>query len=128
VAVHLRDVVAAAEQTFGGSLKERERHRGLGGMGGAQAPLAITMTDAVALIAQWEEWRIDKLWRPRYLDNKVRQTRARLALEAGRKVGLSPSSLCNAVPLLKDDRNVTASRHPAPPDLRADPLTRLLAA
>ena len=32
---------------------------GLGGMGGAQ-PLAITMNEGVALIAEVEEWRIDK--------------------------------------------------------------------
>jgi urocanate hydratase len=38
-------------------------------MGGAQ-PLAITMNDGVALIAEVEEWRIDKRIETRYLDEK----------------------------------------------------------
>src|SRR6195952_5697632 len=42
---------------------------GLGGMGGAQ-PLAITMNGGVALIAEVEEWRIDKRIETRYLDEK----------------------------------------------------------
>lgn len=42
---------------------------GLGGMGGAQ-PLAITMNEGVALIAEVEEWRIDKRIETRYLDEK----------------------------------------------------------
>jgi urocanate hydratase len=43
---------------------------GLGGMGGAQ-PLAITMNEGVALIAEVEEWRIDKRLETRYLDIKM---------------------------------------------------------
>jgi urocanate hydratase len=43
---------------------------GLGGMGGAQ-PLAITMNEGVALIAEVEEWRIDKRIETRYLDEKI---------------------------------------------------------
>src|SRR6186713_650578 len=42
---------------------------GLGGMGGAQ-PLAITMNEGVALVAEVEEWRIDKRIGTRYLDEK----------------------------------------------------------
>ncbi len=42
---------------------------GLGGMGGAQ-PLAITMNEGVALIAEVEEWRIDKRIATKYLDEK----------------------------------------------------------
>ncbi len=42
---------------------------GLGGMGGAQ-PLAITMNGGVALIAEVEEWRIDKRIETKYLDEK----------------------------------------------------------
>ncbi len=42
---------------------------GLGGMGGAQ-PLAITMNEGVALIAEVEEWRIDKRIETKYLDEK----------------------------------------------------------
>ena len=40
---------------------------GLGGMGGAQ-PLAITMNEGVALIAEMEEWRVKKRLETRYLD------------------------------------------------------------
>lgn len=40
---------------------------GLGGMGGAQ-PLAITMNDGVALIAEVEQWRIQKRIETKYLD------------------------------------------------------------
>ena len=43
---------------------------GLGGMGGAQ-PLAITMNEGVALIAEVEEWRIDKRIETKYLDEKI---------------------------------------------------------
>ena len=42
---------------------------GLGGMGGAQ-PLAITMNEGVALIAEVEEWRIEKRIETKYLDEK----------------------------------------------------------
>ena len=42
---------------------------GLGGMGGAQ-PLAITMNEGVALIAEVEESRIDKRIQTKYLDEK----------------------------------------------------------
>ena len=40
---------------------------GLGGMGGAQ-PLAITMNEGTALVAEVEEWRIAKRIETRYLD------------------------------------------------------------
>ena len=51
---------AAANKHFGGSLKGTLNvTAGLGGMGGAQ-PLAITMNEGVALVAEVEEWRIDK--------------------------------------------------------------------
>jgi urocanate hydratase len=42
---------------------------GLGGMGGAQ-PLSVTMCDGVSLIAEVEEWRIDKRLETKYLDVK----------------------------------------------------------
>lgn len=61
---------AAADKHFGGSLQGTLNvTAGLGGMGGAQ-PLAITMNDGVALIAEVEEWRIDKRIQTRYLDEK----------------------------------------------------------
>src|SRR5215212_10088069 len=62
---------AAAEKHFGGSLKGTLNvTAGLGGMGGAQ-PLAITMNEGVALIAEVEEWRIDKRLETKYLDEKI---------------------------------------------------------
>ena len=61
---------AAADKHFGGTLKGTLNvTAGLGGMGGAQ-PLAITMNEGVALIAEVEEWRIDKRLETRYFDEK----------------------------------------------------------
>ena len=62
---------AAAAKHFGGSLKGTLNvTAGLGGMGGAQ-PLAITMNGGVALVAEVEEWRIDKRIETKYLDIKI---------------------------------------------------------
>lgn len=62
---------AIADKHFGGSLRHTLNvTAGLGGMGGAQ-PLAITMNGGVALIAEVEEWRIDKRLETRYLDEKA---------------------------------------------------------
>src|SRR6476469_1691226 len=62
---------AAADKHFGGSLKGTLNvTAGLGGMGGAQ-PLSITMNEGVALIAEVEEWRIDKRLDTKYLDEKI---------------------------------------------------------
>src|SRR3989440_5328458 len=59
---------AAANKHFGGSLKGTLNvSAGLGGMGGAQ-PLAITMNEGVALIAEVEKWRIEKRLETKYLD------------------------------------------------------------
>src|SRR5215211_7523684 len=61
---------AAATKHFGGSLRGTLHvTAGLGGMGGAQ-PLAITMNEGVALIAEVEEWRINKRLETKYLDEK----------------------------------------------------------
>src|SRR5262249_51347939 len=61
---------AIANNHFNGSLEGTLNvSAGLGGMGGAQ-PLAITMNEGVALIAEVEEWRIDKRLETRYLDEK----------------------------------------------------------
>ena len=75
---------------------------GLGGMGGAQ-PLAITMNCGVALIAEVEEWRIDKRIETKYLDEKY--TSIDEAINAAihyRREGIAKSIgvLCNAVHLL----------------------------
>src|SRR6478672_6213555 len=59
---------AIANKHFGGSLKGTLNvTAGLGGMGGAQ-PLAITMNEGVALIAEVEWWRIEKRLETKYLD------------------------------------------------------------
>src|SRR5213075_884028 len=61
---------AIADKHFGGTLRGTLNvTAGLGGMGGAQ-PLAITMNEGVALIAEVEEWRIDKRLATKYLDEK----------------------------------------------------------
>jgi urocanate hydratase len=94
---------AIANKHFGGSLKHTLNvTAGLGGMGGAQ-PLAITMNEGVALVAEVEEWRIDKRIETRYLDEK--HTSIDDAINAAmhyRKTGEAKSIgvLCNAVHLL----------------------------
>lgn len=95
---------AIANMHFGGTLKGTLNvTAGLGGMGGAQ-PLAITMNEGVALIAEVEGWRIDKRIETRYLDEKY--TSIDLAIEkalAYKKEGIAKSIgvECNAVALLE---------------------------
>src|SRR5690242_15166724 len=95
---------AAAAKHFGGSLRGTLNvTAGLGGMGGAQ-PLAITMNGGVALIAEVEEWRIDKRVETKYLDIKVRDIDAAIDRAIGaKKKGetISIGVLCNAVHLLE---------------------------
>lgn len=94
---------AIANKHFGGTLKGTLNvTAGLGGMGGAQ-PLAITMNEGVALIAEVEEWRIDKRIETKYLDEKY--TSIDEAINAAvhyRKEGIARSIgvVCNAVHLL----------------------------
>lgn len=83
---------------------------GLGGMGGAQ-PLAITMNEGVALIAEVEEWRIDKRLETKYLDEKIIDIDE--AIDQGLRYkaegkGKSIGVLCNAVHLLERlvERNI----------------------
>jgi urocanate hydratase len=95
---------AVAAKNFNGSLRGTLNvSAGLGGMGGAQ-PLAITMNGGVALIAEVEEWRIDKRLETRYLDIKILDIDAAIdrALEA-RRTGevISIAVCCNAVHLLE---------------------------
>jgi urocanate hydratase len=76
---------------------------GLGGMGGAQ-PLAITMNEGVALIAEVEEWRIDKRIETKYLDEKY--TDINKAIDKAQEYKAQGTSksigvLCNAVELLE---------------------------
>jgi urocanate hydratase len=102
---------AAANKHFGGTLKGTLHvTAGLGGMGGAQ-PLAITMNEGVALIAEVEEWRIDKRLETKYLDEKIIDIDSAIdgALDAKKKgETLSIGVRCNAVHLLERllERNV----------------------
>jgi urocanate hydratase len=95
---------AVAAKNFTGSLRGTLNvTAGLGGMGGAQ-PLAITMNGGVALIAEVEEWRIDKRLETRYLDIKILDIdaaidRAREARRTGEVISIGVC--CNAVHLLE---------------------------
>ncbi len=102
---------AAAKKDFGGTLKGTLNvTAGLGGMGGAQ-PLAITMNEGVALVAEVEEWRVDKRIETRYLDKKF--TNIDEAIDAAvkaceHKEAVSIGVVCNAVHLLQRllERNI----------------------
>lgn len=95
---------AAANKHFGGTLKGTLNvTAGLGGMGGAQ-PLAITMNEGVALIAEVEKWRIEKRLETKYLDLLIEDIdeaidRALAAKQQGEV--LSIGVWCNAVTLLE---------------------------
>lgn len=95
---------SAADKHFGGTLKGTLNvTAGLGGMGGAQ-PLAITMNEGVALVAEVEEWRIDKRLETKYLDEKCTDIDQAInkALEY-KKLGMARSIgvHCNAIELLE---------------------------
>ncbi|MBS1654634.1 MAG: urocanate hydratase, partial [Bacteroidetes bacterium] len=98
-------------QTSGASLKGTLNvTAGLGGMGGAQ-PLAITMNEGVALIAEVEEWRIDKRIETKYLDEKYTDIDEAIDKAISYKLSAKSRSigvLCNAVDLLQRlvERNV----------------------
>src|SRR3954471_3610950 len=102
---------AVASKHFGGTLKGTLNvTAGLGGMGGAQ-PLAITMNEGVALIAEVEKWRIEKRLSTKYLDvlsddideaiDKAQEARIK-------GIPMSIGVRCNAVHLLERllERNV----------------------
>ncbi len=95
---------AVADKHFAGTLKGTINvTAGLGGMGGAQ-PLAITMNAGVALVAEVEEWRIDKRLETKYIDKKYTNIdeaidAALKAKEAGEAVSIGV--LCNAIRLLQ---------------------------
>ena len=96
---------------FEGDLKHKLNvTAGLGGMGGAQ-PLAITMNEGTALIAEMEEWRIDKRIETRYLDEKcldIDEAIDRAVAYTKDGKALSIGVLCNAVDLLERmlERNI----------------------
>ena len=92
-----------ANRHFNGSLRGTLNvSAGLGGMGGAQ-PLAITMNEGVALIAEVEEWRMDKRIETRYLDEKFTDIDEAIDQALKYKKQLASKSIgihCNAVHLL----------------------------
>jgi len=94
----------AARQHFGGTLKGTINvTAGLGGMGGAQ-PMAITMNEGVALVAEIEEWRIRKRLETRYLDVMSRDIDEAIDMAVRAKENgdaVSIGVLCNAVDLLQ---------------------------
>ncbi|MEM6261179.1 MAG: urocanate hydratase [Bacteroidota bacterium] len=102
---------ALAKKHFDGTLKGKLNvTAGLGGMGGAQ-PLAITMNEGVALIAEIEKWRIERRIETRYLDLMFEDLDAAIdrALEAREKQeALSIGVHANAVDLLSRliERNI----------------------
>lgn len=103
---------ALANKHFDGTLKGTlSVSAGLGGMGGAQ-PLAITMNEGVALIAEVEEWRINKRIETKYLDVKCHSIDEAINMAtAARREGqaLSIGVVCNAVHLLNRliERDIT---------------------
>ena len=93
-----------ARQRFAGSLAGRLTvTAGLGGMGGAQ-PLAVTMNDGVALVAEVDRGRIAKRLETRYLDELAPSLEAgierALAARAAREA-VSIGVEANAVDLLE---------------------------
>jgi urocanate hydratase len=102
---------AAADKHFNGTLRGTLNvTAGLGGMGGAQ-PLAITMNDGVALIAEVENWRIQKRLETKYLDFGIQDMDEAIdkALQAKKdKKAASIGVCCNAVDLLERllERNI----------------------
>jgi len=102
---------AIADKHFNGSLRGTFNvTAGLGGMGGAQ-PLAITMNGGVALVAEVEEWRIDKRLETKYLDLKITDIDGAIDTALAFKAKGEAKSigvLCNAVDLLQCllDRNI----------------------
>jgi urocanate hydratase len=102
---------AIADKHFNGTLKGTLNvTAGLGGMGGAQ-PLAITMNEGVALVAEVEPWRVDKRIETKYLDVKFDNIDE--AIDAALKAKsanqrISIGVVCNAIDLLQKlvERNI----------------------
>jgi urocanate hydratase len=95
---------AVAKQRFGDSLRGKlVVTAGLGGMGGAQ-PLAATMNEATALVAEVDRTRIERRIEKRYLDEEAPSLdaaikRALEARDAGEAVSIGV--VANAVELLE---------------------------
>ena len=104
--------LSLAQQHYNNTLKGTLNvTAGLGGMGGAQ-PLAITMNEGVALIAEMEEWRIKKRIETRYLDEYFTDIDEAIDRSLAAKANgeaISIGVVCNVVDLLQRllDRNIT---------------------
>ncbi len=102
---------AVANKHFSGTLKGTLNiSAGLGGMGGAQ-PLAITMNEGVALIAEVEKWRIEKRLETKYLDeisDNIDEAIDKALKYQAEGVSKSIGVHCNAVHLLQRliERNI----------------------
>ena len=102
---------AVANKHFSGTLKGTLNvTAGLGGMGGAQ-PLAITMNEGVALIAEVEKWRIEKRLETGYCDLLIEDIdeaidKALEYKEQGKAMSIGVH--CNAIHLLQRlvERNI----------------------
>jgi len=104
--------LSLAHKHFGkGSLKGKLNvTAGLGGMGGAQ-PLAITMNEGVALVAEMEEWRILKRIETKYLDKWTKNIDEAIDWSLAAKSNGEAVSIgvcCNVVNLLQRliERNI----------------------
>ena len=93
-----------ARQHFGGTLAGTLTvTAGLGGMGGAQ-PLAVTMNEGVALVAEVDRRRIDRRLETRYLDrieNDISRAVAAALAARERREAVSIGVEANAVDLLQ---------------------------
>jgi urocanate hydratase len=102
-----------ARRHFGGTLRGRVTvTAGLGGMGGAQ-PLAITMNDGVALVAEVDGTRIERRLETRYLDERaasIDEAVLRAQTYAARGEARSIGVEANAVDLL----SALVARHVTP--------------
>ncbi|MEO8111415.1 MAG: urocanate hydratase, partial [Ginsengibacter sp.] len=102
---------AIAKKHFGGTLKGTLNvTAGLGGMGGAQ-PLAITMNEGVALVAEVEKWRIEKRLQTKYCDELIEnidEAIDKAIAYKGQGKAMSIGVHCNAVSLLQRliERNI----------------------
>lgn len=102
---------AIAKKDFNNTLKNTlSITAGLGGMGGAQ-PLAVTMNDGVCLVAEVEEWRIQKRIETRYLDiyfTNIDEAIDRAIEAKNNGEGISIGVKCNVIHLLQRciERNI----------------------
>ena len=98
-------LASVARTHFGGSLKGKlVLSAGLGGMGGAQ-PLAITMNEGVAIVAEVDKHRIQRRLDTKYVDTMVTNLdeALKLAFEAkGKGKALSIALLGNAADILPE--------------------------